>query len=96
MHIKAESRLRVVDSRTTVKQGESGFITIEGRADTKYTIETSYKTNSRIVNVFQSHITGNDGKTTFRWYVSPDTQSGTRPAIISGNGEHITLSHTVP
>lgn len=91
-----ENTLRVIDSRTTVSRGEIGFITIMGKPKTKYVIETTYKENNKVINITQARISGIDGKVTFKWLVSNQTESGTRSALISGGGEIITLSHTVP
>lgn len=96
MPVRAEGNLRVVDSKTTVRRGETGFITIQGKPNTQYTIETTYKVSGQVINGTQTRTSGGDGRITFRWRVSPQTESGTRSALIAGGGEHITLSHTVP
>lgn len=91
-----ENTLRVIDSRTTVNRGDVGYITIKGKPQTRYVIETTYKANNNIINITQTRSSGIDGNVTFKWLVSSQTQSGTRSALISGGGETITLSHTVP
>lgn len=97
LQVKAiENTLKVIDSRTTVNRGETGYITIQGKPDTKYVIETNYKANSKIINITQTHKSGSDGIVTFKWLVGPQTESGTHSALIFGGGESITLSHTVP
>lgn len=91
-----ENTLSVIDSRTTVKRGEVGYIIIKGKPDTKYVIETTYKQNNKIINITQTRVSNADGKVIFKWLVSSQTESGTRSALIFGGGETITLSHTVP
>lgn len=96
VQVKAiESTLRVIDSRTTVNRGDIGYITIQGKSDTKYVIETTYKANRKVINITQTRVSGRDGKVTFKWLVGNETEPGTHSALIYGAGETITLSHTV-
>lgn len=91
-----ENTLRIIDSHTTVNRGDVGYITIQGKPETKYVIETTYKANSKVINITQTRTSGRDGRVTFKWLVNPLTESGTHSALIFGAGESITLSHTVP
>ncbi len=89
------ANLKVVNSQTTLKHGSVGYITIQGKAKTKYTLKSSFKVGNRVVDVTQWRITGDSGQTTFNWIVSPETVPGSYNIFIYGGGEKLNLSHTV-
>ncbi len=87
--------LKIINSKAIVNHGESGFITIQGRPETKYKITTSFKKRNKVISVNQWRITGINGQATFNWFVDSETISGTYSAIISGGGKRLTTYHTV-
>ena len=87
--------LTIINSKTSVRQGEFGFITIQGRPETKYRITTTFKKNRRIISVRQWRITGINGQATFNWFVDFETIPGNYSAIISGGGKRLNTYHTV-
>lgn len=91
----AYESLRVISSNTTLKKGDIGYITIQGKPRTKYTLRSTFQVGNRVVEVNQWRITGNDGKATFNWVVSSESHPGTRDIIIYAAGESLSLSHTV-
>jgi ABC-type thiamine transport system substrate-binding protein len=92
---KAQTQLKVIASKTVLKRGETGTITIQGVANTKYIIKTSYVLGEREVAVTQMRASDENGEATFNWVVDKKTLPGTRTAVISGGGERIELTHTV-
>jgi hypothetical protein len=93
--VKAQTQLKVLASKTVLKRGETGAVTIQGIANTKYTIKTSYAIGDREISVVQMRATDENGEATFNWVVDRRTVLGTRTAVISGGGERIELTHTV-
>lgn len=98
--IQAQSQLisedlKIVNSNVSIKPGGFGFITIQGRPETKYKITTSFRKRNRLVNVTQWRVTGTDGRATFNWVVDPETAPGTYSAVISGGGKRLDTYHTV-
>lgn len=87
--------IKIINSKAIVKQGDFGFITIQGLPNTKYRITTSFKRGNRIVSVNQWRATGVNGQATFNWLVDSETAPGTYPAVISGGGKRLTTYHTV-
>ena len=91
----AEANLKVTSAQTTLKVGDTGVITIQGKPRTRYTINTTFLRANRSINVTQWRTTDSNGHATFNWVVEPGTTPGTRTATISGGGERIEISHTV-
>jgi hypothetical protein len=91
----AQNNLRIINSQTTLNHGGMGYITVQGKAKTQYTLLSSFKVGNRVVDVTQWRITGDSGQATFNWIVSPETVPGTYDIFISGGGERLNLSHTV-
>jgi hypothetical protein len=87
--------LKIINSKAIVNHGEFGFITIQGRSETKYKITTSFKRRNRVVSVTQWRLTGIDGQATFNWFVDSETVPGTYSATISGGGNRLNTYHTV-
>lgn len=87
--------LQIIRSNTTLRTGDSGFITIQGRPGTKYTINTTYRIGNTVISVSQMRVTGAKGQATFNWVVSPETVPGTYTGRITGDGKSIGISHTV-
>lgn len=87
--------LKIINSKVSLRHGEFGFITIQGRPETKYKITTSFKKRSRAVSVTQWRVTGINGQATFNWFVDSETLPGTYSAIISGGGKSLNTYHTV-
>lgn len=87
--------LRIINSNAIVNRGDFGFITIQGRPQTRYRITTSFRRGNRIIPVNQWRVTGSNGQATFNWVVDPETTPGTYPAIISGVGRSLNTYHTV-
>jgi hypothetical protein len=93
--VKAQTPLKVIASKTVLKRGETGTITIQGHTNTNYTIKTSYVLGDREIAVSQMRTADENGQATFNWVVDRRTVLGTRAAVISGGGERIELTHTV-
>ena len=93
--VKAQTQLRIIASKTVLKRGETGTITIQGKANTNYTIKTSYVLGDREFAVSQMRAADENGQATFNWVVDKRTALGTHTAVISGGGENIKLTHTV-
>lgn len=87
--------LIIINSSASVRPGEFGFITIQGRPETKYRITTTFKKNKRVVFVRQCRVTGINGQATFNWFVDSETIPGTYSALISGGGKRVNIYHTV-
>jgi hypothetical protein len=87
--------LKIINSKAIVNHGEFGFITIQGRPETKYKITTSFKKSNRVVSVTQWRVTGINGQATFNWFVDSETLPGTYSATISGGGKSLNTYHTV-
>ena len=93
--IISQSHLKVINAVSTVKRGETGVITIQGKPNTKYNIKTSYKVGNRTISVIQWRTTDGIGVATFNWIVSMDTIAGTYAATIAGGDEVLNTKHTV-
>ncbi|QGU96133.1 hypothetical protein GOM49_14435 [Clostridium bovifaecis] len=87
--------LKVIDSNTTLKRGEIGYIIIQGKPRTRYTLQSSFRIGSKEQYVTQWRVTGGSGQATFNWVVDFETAPGTHDISITGNGEKIHLTHTV-
>lgn len=87
--------LQIINETSTLKKGEAGVITIQGKPNTKYIIETSYSISGKSIAVKQWRITDSNGRAAFNWLVDNKTDAGTRKAFIYGGGERIETSHTV-
>lgn len=87
--------LQIINETSTLKKGEAGVITIQGKPNTKYIIETSYSISGKSIAVKQWRITDSSGRAAFNWVVDNKTDAGTRKAFIYGGGERIETSHTV-
>lgn len=87
--------LQIIHSSTTLRHGDAGFITIQGRPGTQYTISTSYRVGNAVISVRQMRFTGKNGQATFNWVVSPETVPGTYTGRITGDGKSMDISHTV-
>jgi hypothetical protein len=87
--------LRVINSQISVRRGGTGFITVQGTAGVKYTINTTYKMGGRTYHVAQWRLAGADGQVTFNWVCEPETSPGTYPITIFGGGGTLTTTHTV-
>jgi alpha-D-ribose 1-methylphosphonate 5-triphosphate synthase subunit PhnG len=92
--VKAQ-QLSVISSKTVLRRGETGTIIIKGKANTNYTIISSYVLGDREIAVTQMRSTDENGQATFNWVVDRRTAIGTHRAVISGGGERIELTHTV-
>jgi alpha-D-ribose 1-methylphosphonate 5-triphosphate synthase subunit PhnG len=92
---ETSNQLRVISSNTMLRRGETGTITIGGKANTRYIIKTSYVLGDREISVSQMRLADENGEATFNWVVDRKTALGTRKAIIYGGGETIELTHTV-
>jgi alpha-D-ribose 1-methylphosphonate 5-triphosphate synthase subunit PhnG len=92
---KAQTQLKVIEAKVLLKHGDTGIITIQGKANTNYTIKTSYVLGDREISVAQMRASDERGMATFNWVVDERTAPGTRTAVISGGGETIELTHTV-
>jgi alpha-D-ribose 1-methylphosphonate 5-triphosphate synthase subunit PhnG len=92
--VKAQ-QLSVISSNTVLRRGETGTLTIQGKANTNYSISTSYVLGDREISVTQLRTTDENGQATFNWVVDRRTALGTRRAVITGGGERIELTHTV-
>lgn len=90
-----QSKLRVINSQTALNRGGIGYITIQGMPRTKYTLKSSYRVGTRLIDITQWRITGDSGQATFNWTVSPETTPETHDILISGGGESLILAHTV-
>lgn len=93
--IVSQRQLKIINSVSAVKHGETGLITIQGTPHTRYTIKTSYKLADKKVLVIQRRTTDGTGITTFNWIVDMKTISGTYDATISGGGDELKTTHTV-
>ena len=91
----APQDLRIINSRTTLRLGEAGFITIQGEPGVRYTIKTSFRMGNHVIPVTQWRVAGTNGQATFNWVVSQETVPGTYSGTISGGGRTIQISHTV-
>jgi hypothetical protein len=87
--------LQIVSSTTTLRRGQTGVITIQGKPNTTYTIETSCSIGGNPIAVKQWRTTDSSGKATFNWVVDERTDPSTQRAYIYGGGERIETSHTV-
>lgn len=87
--------LTILNSKTSIRGGEFGFITIQGQPGIKYKISTLYKKGNRTLSVTQWRVTDARGQATFNWFVDSDTTPGTYSATISGGGKTINTYHTV-
>lgn len=91
----SRSQLKIINSVSVVRRGETGIITIQGTPNTRYNIKTSYKLENKTISVVQWRITDATGMTTFSWNVSMKTIVGTYDATISGGGDILKTNHTV-
>lgn len=91
----SQSQLKIINSVSVVKHGETGLITIQGIPNTRYNITTSYKLNNKTISVIQWRTTDGIGVTTFNWIVAMKTLAGTYDATISGGGDILKTNHTV-
>lgn len=87
--------LQIINSTASLKRGETGIITIQGKPNTRYTIETSYRMGGRSISIRQWRISDSSGRATFNWVVDAKTEPSTQSAVISGGGEVVETTHTV-
>ena len=93
--VMAQNPLNIRSSIASVKRGGAGFIIIQGRPNTRYSIRTSYKIGDKSVPILQIRTTDNTGEATFNWVVSKDTVPGTYNASIFGAGNTLNINHIV-
>jgi hypothetical protein len=91
----AVAELRILQANTTLKPGDIGFIKIQGRPNTVYTIDTTFIQNNKTIRVKQVRRSNINGEATFNWVVDSTTLPATHRAIISGGGETLETTHTV-
>lgn len=87
--------LTVVSSKTTIRPGDSGYITMQGKPRTKYMLKSTFGIGTRIMYVTQWRTTDANGMATFNWVAESSSVPGTYSISITGGGETLKLSHTV-
>lgn len=93
--MNVQGSLSITRAVTTVRKGDFGIIVIQGKANTRYRVNSSFKEGNRTIPVTQWRTTNANGVATFNWFVSEETALGTYPLTITGNGDSLQLSHTV-
>lgn len=88
-------QLRIIESKTTLKRGESGIIKIQGTPGIRYILKTSYKKGGKLIPVSQWRVTDRNGYAAFNWFVEEDTTPGTHAVTISGDGQVLNINHVV-
>jgi hypothetical protein len=91
----ASTALTVVSSKTTIRPGDSGYITIQGKPGIRYKLKSSFGIGTRLMYVTQLRTTDANGMATFNWVAEPSSVPGTYSISITGGGETLNLSHTV-
>lgn len=87
--------IRIINSNTNLKQGDTGFFMIQALPNTRYTITTNYKRGTQIMSVSQWRRTDESGYATFDWVVGANTQPGVYTAIIRGGGTRIKTNYII-
>lgn len=90
-----DNEIHIIRSITTLKRGDVGLITIKGKPDQIYTIESSFRINGKTIPVKQWRKADSNGMASFTWVVGKDTDLGTYSATIHGAGSTLNLTHTV-
>ncbi|MDP4091692.1 MAG: hypothetical protein Q8930_20810 [Bacillota bacterium] len=90
-----EGGITVIRAITTLRPGDAGLITIQGRPGVKYTLSSTFRIGNRTTAVSQWRVGDSRGHATFNWFVGLDSVPGTYPITIRGDGEVLRLSHTV-
>jgi hypothetical protein len=87
--------IKIVSSDADLKVGDFGFVTIQGKPKTPYTIRTLYKLGDNTYSVQQMRVTDANGKCTFNWFVENGTTPGENTATITGDGQPMDITHVV-
>ncbi len=90
-----ETLIRVIDSKTSARLGESAFVTIEGSPGIPYSITCSYLLEHNAYTSMETKTANDEGLVTFKWNISQNTTPGSYKIVISGDGESLTLPYTV-
>ena len=87
--------IKVISITKTVKPGEKATVTIQGKANTLYSITVTYSSGLSKAMGLEAKISDPDGKVTWTWQVGTRTKEGTYPISINGDGENLKLEFTV-
>jgi beta-lactamase superfamily II metal-dependent hydrolase len=90
-----ETKLTVVSYTETVAQGGTASITIQGKANTQYSITVTYKAGPSKASGLEAKTSGANGKVTWSWKVGAKTTPGSWPIDIKGGGESVRVHFTV-
>lgn len=88
-------KLKLVDIKTPVKQGEEGSITVQGQPDTVYSITSTFLVGRDMVTSYEHKTSSLNGTVTWRWRVRTNTAPGSYPVTITGGGRTLKTTYTV-
>jgi len=89
------SDIQIIGGNTTVKPGEDASLIIKGDPGLDYRINSTYSIEGRVYNTQQLAKAGEDGKVSWTWNVSENTDPGTYPITISYGDKTFFTSYTV-
>ena len=89
------NEITLVNIKTSIRQGESGYLTIHGKPGKVYTVATTFRREGKAFVTTISSKAGSDGLVTWNWEVVPGTQPGSYPITVSGGNEKLTTVYTV-
>ena len=87
--------ITLVSMKTSIRQGESGSMTVRGKPGKVYTIAATFKRNGSTYVTTRSATAGNDGLVTWTWDVAAGTQPGSYPITVKCGDDKLTTMYTV-
>ncbi len=88
-------RITLVNIQTSIRQGESGTLTIQGKPGNAYTIAATFRRDGKTFVTTKSSTAGRDGFVTWTWDVAPGTEPGSYPVTVSCGSDKLTAAYTV-
>lgn len=91
----SKEKIKLIFLTEAIKKGKSATITIQGKANTNYSIQVKYKSGVSSASGLEDKISDSDGKVSWTWKVSSNVTPGTYEIIVSSESCSKTISYTI-
>lgn len=93
--IKDNEEIKLVSLTEPIERGKNATITIEGKANTTYSIKVMYKSGASSASGLENKTSDNNGKVSWTWKVASNVTPGTYEIIISNENTSKTISYKI-
>jgi len=87
--------ITLVNMKASIRQGESGNLTIRGKPGKVYTIATTFRREGKTFVTTISSKADSGGLVTWTWNVAPGTQPGSYPVTVKCGNDKLATVYTV-